>query len=108
MSQSHCPGDQTGRIHEILSHPKRRALLHSLRGVDTTTVETVAADLVEIEEPRFDGGVGPGKTGSLRVALHHQHLPKMADAGVLDYDSGSRVIETTRTTALVSEWIGRS
>ena len=33
---------------------------------------------------------------TVHVSLHHQHLPKMAEAGVIDYDKGTG--EVTLTT----------
>ena len=34
---------------------------------------------------------------TLRVGLHHQHLPKMADAGVVNYDAENGDVTLTAT-----------
>ena len=87
MNDHHSDSGTSERIYKILSHPTRRVLLHVLRGIETpTTIETVANEVAQTE-----------KTRQLEVALHHSHLPKMADAGVIDYDPETGTIRTNDT-----------
>jgi hypothetical protein len=37
-----------------------------------------------------------GTVELVAVALHHNHLPTMADLGVIDYDSDSNCVEEIR------------
>jgi len=39
----------------------------------------------------------------LRTALHHDHLPRLADAGVVTYDD--EVVTATEKLAEVAEWL---
>lgn len=78
------------RICKILSHPTRRTLLRQLRNVETTTVRAAAGSLAEAE--RIE------EVERVETMLHHVHLPKMADAGILDYDPETGAIRTNETT----------
>lgn len=65
-----------------LSHEYRREVLQYLvDGAPTVTLD----ELVGYLEANADGAA---EEGSRRVALalHHAHLPKMADAGLVEYD----------------------
>lgn len=37
----------------------------------------------------------------VELELHHRHLPKLADAGLVEYDSEDRAVEPTDRTAAV-------
>lgn len=39
----------------------------------------------------------------LRIALHHNHLPRLADAGVVTYDE--EVVTATEELAAVAKWL---
>lgn len=86
------------RIFDVLSDPRRRALLHALREVETTTLETVADELVGAERNHPIGIEQTENAERLEMALHHTHLPKMAEAGVIIYDPQTRTIGTTSAT----------
>lgn len=98
MSTGHCTGEPVESLRDVLSHPTRRALLYALGRTETTTLEAVARTLVEPDEYRFDGGTRLEETNRGEVALHHVHLPKMAAAGVIDYDPEAKTVETNDTT----------
>lgn len=65
------------RLHDILANPTRRALLKRLYGTDSLTMEAAAAHLAEAQQKDPD---------QIKIVLYHVHLPKMADAQVIDYD----------------------
>ncbi|MFC4436219.1 MULTISPECIES: DUF7344 domain-containing protein [Natrialbaceae] len=83
------------RTYEILSHPTRRSLLRRLRNVETTTVRTAADNLAEAER------IEKAERGE--VMLHHVHLPKMSDAGIIDYDPDTGTIRTNETTDAICD-----
>lgn len=85
-------------VYDVLSHPVRRALIDSLEGTETTTVGKVAADLIEADERRVRGIESGGGTEQVEAELHHIHLPKMADVGLIEYDPDTGTIEITPTT----------
>ncbi|WP_254861638.1 ArsR/SmtB family transcription factor [Halovivax gelatinilyticus] len=74
----------------VVAHPTRRSVLRTLRRTDHPTVETLARDLTERRAGEVDE--------DLSVALHHQHLPYLADVGVIDYDPDAGTIASTDAT----------
>jgi len=81
-------------VFEILSHRRRRLVLYHLAQVPGGVEQFDAlVDQVAAWETDANGGDVPENHRS-RVAtdLHHVHLPKLADANVLDYDDRSETI----------------
>ena len=76
---------------ELLSECERRKLLEYLiEGEDdTATVEELLDHLVDDEADRT--GEIPSRA-RFKTSLYHVHLPKLANAGILDYDSRSRQV----------------
>lgn len=72
---------------ELLAHHHRRDLLRFLIGADDriATVDEIATHLITQEAQRT--GRQPGHD-QIETALHHTHLPKLAEAGVIDYTPG--------------------
>jgi len=80
-------------VHTVLADPIRRAVLRELH--DYGGVSSLS-ELVGTIRETADGGYGFAPH-SVRVGLHHHHLPKMADAGFVEYRSvGGRVTLTPR------------
>jgi|AntDeeMetagen192_2_1112575.scaffolds.fasta_scaffold22718_2 hypothetical protein len=79
--------------HRLLADPERRVVLERLSGL-TAPVEL--AELAEaVSTCDGDGGVAvPEPTTRVKARLHHTHLPKLAEAGVLDYDSDANRVES--------------
>lgn len=75
----------TDAVFEALADGQRRALLAFLLDAREATVEELAAVIEEQASGYRRGGHG----SDLVVRLHHVHLPKLADAGLVDYDHGS-------------------
>jgi hypothetical protein len=67
---------------QVLAHPDRRVLLATFResGVERLPVAALADD---VATERADA---PTRR-ELNTALHHVHLPRCDDAGVLEYDA---------------------
>lgn len=87
--------DRHNELFDVLSDPRRRFVLHTLRGAETPVpVAELAVDLVTWESQRS----APDRSGdgrdAVEVALVHIHLPKMAEAGLVRYD------ETQQTVSL--------
>jgi len=80
-------GGSLSELFEILSHTYRRRILmavahHNPQDEDEITSESVADDHEK------DGDT----LEQLQLHLHHAHLPKLADAGFIDWDSDSGTI----------------
>jgi hypothetical protein len=77
--------------YSLLASARRRLALSLLE--ETTapvTLEEFAASIVAREEASAGGG---DTVERVAISLHHVHLPRLVDAGVLEYDSTRRLIE---------------
>ncbi|MFB6079513.1 MAG: hypothetical protein ABEJ81_00700 [Haloferacaceae archaeon] len=68
--------DPLDRAFEMLCHPRRRRIL-------TTFAETDPGDGAFAPDAFRADGEDPDRVGT---ELHHVHLPKLADAGYVDWD----------------------
>lgn len=80
------------RTFDVLSHRYRRDVLRFVAEADdgTATVGELGAHLVERAAERTDE---PPRCDRIMNVLHHVHLPKLADADVVDYDARSQVVK---------------
>jgi DNA-binding transcriptional ArsR family regulator len=78
------PGDP-GRVLELLAHPLRRATLRVLRDAGRVSLDTLAR-AVMARGDSYVVGDDVSRLDSVTIPLHHVHLPKLADAGVVTYD----------------------
>ena len=69
--------DSLNAMFDELSHGTRRQILRALVHHDPRT---------EAEFTVEDCGIDGRSTASINAGLHHIHLPKLADAGVIDWD----------------------
>jgi hypothetical protein len=76
------------RLGQVLAHPRRQRTLDALGASDGE--RTGLDDLAEAVAAReFDDGT----VHRVANALHHVHLPKLAESGVLTYDAANREID---------------
>lgn len=76
----------TDEIHRVLANARRRRTLRCLERV----AESVSLDRLARHVSTMEGPVGDDhrpEQGSVRVALHHAHLPLLADVGLIEYDA---------------------
>lgn len=76
---------------DVLSNRRRRYALAQLQSVETPVGVSELANRVarwEARKPDLDGV--PGDVGEIEVALVHTHLPKLAEAGLAEYDPARR------------------
>ncbi|WP_137283576.1 DUF7344 domain-containing protein [Halorussus salinisoli] len=90
---------------ELLAHYDRRAILGYLRDTsdDTATIDELVDHLVAKKTEQT--GEQPGRDHVLST-LHHVHVPKLADAGVIDYDARNKEIRYWGSDRL-EEWYDR-
>lgn len=76
--------------HRLLAHEDRRAALAVLsRRATPMSLAELAARIAESDETA-------ASEDDLTARLHHRHLPRMADLGVVDYDPSSNRVEACR------------
>lgn len=110
MSRHH-PTTNDRAVATELTESERHILLASERRRRTLSVlvdRSGAVDLPDLaaavarserRAERVRGGAAPvsdDRVEQVAVALHHAHLPHMADLGVVSYDPESRRVETWR------------
>ncbi|UPW00447.1 hypothetical protein M0R88_18330 [Halorussus gelatinilyticus] len=87
---------------DLLSNEYRRAIVALLDEEGSVPRERLPRRLLA-------RGVGPDDDRTrrrLRIALHHNHLPRLADAGVLTYDD--EAVTATAKVAAVASWLDGS
>lgn len=80
---------------DALAHQRRRHALYELRDADGAMAVESLADAVA-----DDAGE------QVVVSLHHQHLPRLADVGLVDYDARSGHARYAGDD-LVASWLDR-
>ena len=75
----------TDAVFEVLADGHRRTLVAYLRRANEATVEELAT-AIEAQESEFQGD-------DPVIRLSHVHLPKMADAGLIEYERSSGQVE---------------
>ncbi|NHN43290.1 hypothetical protein G9C85_16860 [Halorubellus sp. JP-L1] len=72
---------------------RRQTILGLLTAYDGPVhLDTLATDLAANEE-FVDDDTTDERVHTLRITLHHRHLPKMDDRGILDYHPDSHRVE---------------
>lgn len=99
-------------IMRALAVPRRRHVLTVLSNEGRTDVPSLATAVARLEARDDAGGRGAGNgrrsadggqvtpehREDVHVALHHVHVPKLDDAGLVDYDREARTVATTEWT----------
>ncbi|PSQ01291.1 hypothetical protein BRC94_04195 [Halobacteriales archaeon QS_5_70_17] len=84
------------KLYAALAEDRRRRTLSYLveTGAAATLDElTTAIAAAEDRTPPTD--LSPSTTRTVGIALHHVHLPKLDEKGLVEYDSDDRVVSLT-------------
>jgi hypothetical protein len=81
-------------VFDLLSDRRRRELLYCLQALDPGESATVAEllDRLVESERQERARESPDLRGRVDVTLRHQHLPRLANAGVVDYGDDAVVV----------------
>lgn len=95
-SSTAAPTLDADRIYRLLADEERRALLAILlERDDETSLDDLRARLAErIGDERHAG-----------VRLHHVHLPKLDEAGLLNYDTETHVVTPTEAADAIGSLV---
>lgn len=85
---------------EVLAHRHRRAILRHL----ADTNGTVSFD--QLAEALLADAKGVGSLNEAQIQLHHVHLPKIQQAGLIDYDAPDDTVRYVGNE-LVEDLLGR-
>lgn len=79
---------------EVLADPERRRVLYYLREHDRAPVAELADVVAGWLAASRSGRAGtPREHETVEIALRHSHLPKLVDAGFVEYDRERDVVE---------------
>ncbi|MFB9807689.1 hypothetical protein ACFFQF_21850 [Haladaptatus pallidirubidus] len=82
-------------LHSLLAVERRRLVLDILTGIITTVeLRELATEIAERED-----GTDVADEDTIEhviIELHHNHLPRLDDAGLVDYDPDSHTIDPTK------------
>lgn len=92
---------QASRVFDVLSDEWRRMALSYLVEQDSSVNVDALVDQLVTETDTASREVD---WPQLELMLHHAHLPKMADAGLIEYDRAAAVVEKTE---MANEMAGR-
>lgn len=73
----------TEELLQAVAHPRRRQVLRYLHenGIETTTAGKLAAAISATTDDE-----SPTDRETLQIELQHNHLPRLADAGLVEFD----------------------
>ena len=86
-------------IFDILKNERRRRVLEFLRDDPTTTLSDLAEHVAALENDKPIRELTSSERKRVYVGLYQCHLPKMADAGVIDYDRSRGTVELRDSTS---------
>lgn len=75
------------RVLKVLADADRRSLIRYLSDCCETSVK-LGTCIDHLKSHRYDGDTGE-TTDRLSSVLHHTHLPKLEDTGLIEYDSST-------------------
>lgn len=78
-------------VYKAVAASQRRTVCQYLAATDDppVTLEEVASHVVSAQQPSH---VDQTRYRRVRTGLHHTHLPKLADAGILQYDDTQQLV----------------
>lgn len=79
--------------YELLTEPRRRHTLRALRDTDSPlALADVAAEISAHEQPTATETPDWDNIKRIYVALYHCHVPKLEDAGLVEFDMTRRTV----------------
>lgn len=78
--------------HDLLAKERRRVAVDVLTEAGSMTLEELASEVVDRRHDSTDEDA----IERARTSLHHVHLPKMVDIGVIDYDPETKRVQAHR------------
>ena len=97
---------QTNSIFTGLGHPCRRKIVSIVTEMSgPITTDELAREIATRSDRALPADGDSDPVESIRLELHHSHLPKLAEADLIEYDQDAKLVSsasaTTHLTALV-------
>lgn len=97
---SSLQAESLDRIFDALADERRRDAVAYLTETQGAVSRGDLVDYVAADDP----GTDDARLERLTAQFHHRHLPKLAAAGLVDYDEGDELVYATETADRVSGW----
>lgn len=102
------PEPSLDTVFDLLANRRRRYVLYCLADGDEETVlkvEEIAAQIASWErEWNATASEDAAARRTVRIDLHHNHLPRLDDAGLIEYDARTETIRSWVTPTL-EQWV---
>lgn len=86
------------RVHAVLASAERRQVLVELCRADTSVpLHELAGRLAGVDDPADE------VLERAHVRLYHNHVPRLADAGYVEYDEEGDAVELTNRGTVLAE-----
>jgi len=94
-------------IFEILKNRRRRRVLHHLKEQEDGSIDlgSLAEHVAALENDKSVAALTSGERKRVYVGLYQCHLPKMNDAGVVDFDRNRGTIEVGENADQLDEYL---
>lgn len=93
---SHLTSPDLDRVYEALCHPRRRLLCNLLRERGTWSIDDLATAIAAREHDVPADVLDDERRDRVYVALHHAHVPKLVDCGVVTLDESGETVTPGR------------
>lgn len=97
---SRAEASRLDAVFSALSHERRRYALYYLRQRPDGTASTG-----ELAEALTERQGGDGEVETVAASLVHHHLPKLADAGLVEHDAQSETVRFAPAGAVAAELV---
>lgn len=85
ISDGGIGGSVLDELFDVLSDRRRRFVLYHLGDAGGSTTRDALVDRIAAREAADGDGDGPNREHVV-AELHHVHLPRLSDAGLIEYD----------------------
>lgn len=95
-------------VFTLLSHHRRRAVLELLFTHDRAlTLTDLRNEVVESEQGAEITEIPREEVKRVHASLHHVHIPKLAEAGVITYDQDRKIVEPTESISRLEPFLAQ-
>mgnify|MGYP000445082495 CR=1 FL=1 len=92
--------------YELLSNKRRRFVISRLRGAEgTVSIHELAEELAAWENEIPESELSDKQIKRLYVSLYQIHVPKLAEAGLVDYDKESGDVRLTSSVSALDSYL---
>lgn len=92
MTDAKVPSPSSETAYRLLSDPDRRYLLSRLEPGEPTTVDELVRDIATRNRDASIDAVDRTVVRRIEISLVHNHLPRLADHGVITYSPAEKIV----------------